>query len=281
MVQNIDIFRQFVETAPILYFSVDRDLNYTYINPFFAEVHNLTQQQAIGLNISDVIGADGFNDNLKHYKKVLTGESITYDSFFVKLDGSPHYYTAIYTPLKNDGADVIGFTGVVLEKTAEYELKRLSNTDPLTKTSNRRKFEKDLNSALGNDAKGSLLILDIDHFKNINDEHGHDGGDKVLIEVSKILSDMVNSLGKFYRIGGEEFAIILANVDNKSELIHIAENICQKIATSNILSNRAITISIGASIISRNDKRDILLKRTDIALYRSKSEGRNQVQFAE
>ncbi|WP_089137803.1 sensor domain-containing diguanylate cyclase [Vibrio rumoiensis] len=275
-----EVFEQLIDSAPLLFFSVGCDLTYTYINPFFAEVHNIDQQKAVGMHMSEVIGEEGFNNNLPHYKKVLQGESIRYDSFFVKADGNPHHYHAIYKPLYENG-DIIGFTGVVVDITAEKQLEELSNTDALTKVNNRRKYETDLQKVLEKDdaERYGLILLDIDFFKLINDELGHDKGDDALVRLSTVLKEVVADSGKIYRIGGEEFVVILDNVIDQENLEQRTETIRQAVESYNILDDRKVTVSIGASVIVSGDEKRGLVKRVDEALYKAKESGRNRSHF--
>ncbi|PKH02764.1 hypothetical protein CXF72_09905 [Psychromonas sp. MB-3u-54] len=278
---GVTAFKQLVESAPILFYIADRNLKFTYINPFFSKVNNISQQEAIELHISEVIGPEGFNGNLKHYNKVLTGETVKFNTSFVKLDGNLYDYYAIYEPLIEKG-EVVGFTGVVIDTTAEHELDRLSKTDLLTQLSNRREYEYDMANILKGDVtfNHGMLILDIDLFKKINDQLGHDMGDNALIKLSKLLENMIEFPSKVFRIGGEEFAIILYDIKGEDELRRRSEYICEKVASSVIIEEKDITVSIGAILFKAGDDRSLILKKADIALYASKKNGRNQVHIS-
>jgi diguanylate cyclase (GGDEF)-like protein/PAS domain S-box-containing protein len=274
-------FKQLVETAPILCYVADKNLKFTYINPFFSKIHNISQQEAVELHISEVIGLEGFNGNLKHYNKVLTGETVKFNTSFTKLDGNSHYCYAIYEPLMEKG-EVAGFTGVVIDTTAEHELDRLSKTDLLTQLSNRREFEYDIANILKSDVTFNygMLILDVDFFKKINDKLGHDMGDNALIKLGNLLEKIIEFPSKVFRIGGEEFVIILYDLKGEDELRRQADYICGKVASSVVIEGENITVSIGAILFKAGDDRSLILKKADIALYASKSNGRNQVHIS-
>ena len=275
------IHNKLVEIAPILIFAVDNDLRYTYINPFFAETHNISQQQAIGLHISDVIGQDGFNQNQQHYKAVLNGAFVNYESYFIKVDDNPHHYRATYKPLHLN-EETQGFIGVVVDITAEKELERLSKTDSLTGLNNRREFEEHLKSLLVNSSihSNGMLFLDIDLFKSINDTFGHDIGDQALIELGGLLKNCIDLSSTSYRIGGEEFAVLLPDISEAKELLKVANSIRKNVESTQLISQKSITVSIGAILFNHGDSRTNILKRVDIALYVAKNNGRNQVQLA-
>lgn len=273
-------FRQLAETAPILFYAVDTDLRYTYINPFFAKTHAVTQQDAVGRCIAEVIGEDAYAANLVHYRKVLTGSTVEYESFFIKLDGNPHHYRALYVPLVRDGV-IQGFTGVVADITPEKDLDRLSKTDTLTGLHNRRGFEECLGRLLDGSGRvmHGLIFLDIDFFKNINDRFGHDAGDRALIRLGRLLGENVPAPHRPYRIGGEEFAVLFQYIKGKSDLLEKSDALRKMIETADIIPDETVTVSIGATMFNPGSDRGRLLKRADIALYLSKDKGRNQVRF--
>jgi diguanylate cyclase (GGDEF)-like protein/PAS domain S-box-containing protein len=278
---GVTAFKQLIESAPVLFYIADKKLKFTYINTFFSKVHNISQQEAIGLHISEVIGLEGFNGNLKNYNKVLAGETVKFNTSFVKADGNIHYCYAIYEPLMEKG-ERIGFTGVVIDTTAENELRRLSKTDSLTKLSNRREYEYDMANILEGDItlNYGMLILDIDFFKEVNDQLGHDIGDKALINIGILLESIISLPSKVFRIGGEEFAIILFDIKDKDDLKRRADYICEKVASSVILEEKNITVSIGATLFKAGDDRSLILKKADIALYTSKNNGKNQAHIS-
>ena len=271
---------QLIETAPILLFAVDSELRYTYINPFFSQLHSVGKESAIGLNIADVIGEDGFNSNLKHYEAALSGLVVHYESHFVKLDGTSHYYRAIYTPIKIKGY-IQGFTGVVMDITAEKELERLSKTDSLTNLGNRRDFEGRLKTLIDNkvDSIHGLIFIDIDYFKDVNDQFGHDVGDKALVALAKLLKDTNRLSSSSFRIGGEEFSMIFPDIKGSKELLSVANKIRLAIESTTLITEKPITVSIGATLFEYNFDRLDILKKADNALYASKNKGRNQVSI--
>ncbi|WP_261841254.1 sensor domain-containing diguanylate cyclase [Aliamphritea ceti] len=272
---NSLVFKQLAESVPVLFYAVDRQLCYTYINSFFSKTHSISQSDAIGLSIADVIGREAFEANLVHYHKVLAGEAVRYDSHFIKKDGDSHYYHAIYEPLCIEGV-IKGFTGVVVDTAAEKELERISNTDVLTGLYNRRKFEADLADILASSAMQlwGLMILDIDHFKNVNDNYGHDVGDLALQNIAAEIGRICGSDCRVYRVGGEEYALICQLVDS-GEYKRFVEQLRTEIAAASIIHQQILTVSIGATVFLPGECRESLLKRVDLALYKCKEVGRN------
>jgi diguanylate cyclase (GGDEF)-like protein/putative nucleotidyltransferase with HDIG domain len=160
----------------------------------------------------------------------------------------------------------------------------LSEIDELTKLYNHRYFQGQLDYTLEHVEKSALLLIDIDHFKIYNDTFGHPQGDKLLRELAEILTDNIPSNGIACRYGGEEFAIILPNVDT-NEAIAIAESIRHEVAEYSFygiehMPQKRITVSIGvATSPAMSTKREQLIMLADQALYKTKYSSRNKVQL--
>jgi diguanylate cyclase (GGDEF)-like protein len=171
-------------------------------------------------------------------------------------------------------------------KKMSAEFRRMSITDPLTGLYNRRFFEDMLEAEMKlTDRYGdinSLLVIDIDYFKKVNDEFGHPGGDIVLKEVAHLFKDNVRSNDVLCRVGGEEFVVFCRRVD-KDDSMMIAEKIRSNIEKSAIGINDKtlhITVSIGVSTCRKSDIAPgsmYLYRKADIAVYHSKEHGRNRV----
>jgi two-component system cell cycle response regulator len=161
----------------------------------------------------------------------------------------------------------------------------LAVTDQLTGLHNRRYMRVQLESFLNRSLMGggpvSILLCDIDHFKRVNDIHGHAAGDDVLREFGRRLSENIRPADLACRYGGEEFVVIMP--DTSQTLAHAAgERLRQIICDEGFRINRGdelrVTMSGGVSTVAREDTIDALLKRADDALYRAKSIGRNRVE---
>lgn len=152
-----------------------------------------------------------------------------------------------------------------------------SSVDELTKALNRRGCNQKIKNKIKTDVYASLIMFDIDFFKKINDSYGHDIGDEVLIELSKLVSNTIRLNDVFCRIGGEEFVIYLSNAKLR-DAKKVAQNIRKKIANYEFKEVGNVTISLGVAEKLLADDWDSLLKRADSALYRAKKLGRNRVQ---
>lgn len=153
--------------------------------------------------------------------------------------------------------------------------------DPLTKVANRKGFMEDLESAIeaGQNKKLSmvLIMIDVDNFRYINEEHGHLAGDKILYFLAQTVKSMIRSVDKVYRYGGEEFAVVLSRCD-ETQAFAMADKIRAKIEQSNLLySGKSVfvTISVGVTIHQMGDTFDTLLGRADKALFCAKKSNKN------
>ncbi|MCA6215048.1 GGDEF domain-containing protein [Ideonella sp. B7] len=155
----------------------------------------------------------------------------------------------------------------------------LASTDPLTGLPNRRAMLEQLDNLLALAQRGrqvlSVLLLDIDHFKQVNDNHGHEVGDQVLSQLGQVLSSQVRACDLVGRWGGEEF-LLLAPATLLEEARELAERIRQAVATTAFPHGRVLTVSLGVTQYRPDDHREALLRRADQALYRAKAAGRNQ-----
>jgi diguanylate cyclase (GGDEF)-like protein len=153
-------------------------------------------------------------------------------------------------------------------------------TDPMTKLFNRNYFDHILQKQLKLKTRYgvpfSLILCDVDFFKNINDKFGHQQGDRVLIQLANIFQNNARENDYVFRIGGEEFALIFTQT-NQAQALVIAEKFRHLVSEVNFSLNQSITISIGVSECSIEEGAESLFRRTDSALYQAKSLGRNKV----
>ena len=184
-----------------------------------------------------------------------------------------------------DGA-VLTFKDPTHEKETEAKLLHLANFDYLTNISNRAFFyealQKSIIYAKKTNTSLAVMCLDIDHFKFINDQYGHDIGDLLLQIISKKLSDTLNEDDLISRMGGDEFAIILQEVPTKIYVENIAQKILNSVSEPLELNSIKIEVStsIGIAFFEPDSMNmDDLLKAADTAMYEAKSEGRNNFQF--
>ncbi|TMM47553.1 sensor domain-containing diguanylate cyclase [Colwellia ponticola] len=178
---------------------------------------------------------------------------------------------------------LISLVIVLYVRKIHLKLNKLASNDVLTGLPNRRSFHEHLAQLLllkeRNNSNLSVLFIDIDNFKHVNDTKGHDVGDKVLKALAKVLNSHVRKSDFVARWGGEEFVIVLIDSDiNQAQVI--AEQLRSSVANNSHLaqiSQQHITISLGLTSVAHDDTIDSILKRADDALYQAKSLGKNRI----
>ncbi len=169
-----------------------------------------------------------------------------------------------------------------LEAQEQIELlSKFANNDFLTGLYNRRYFFEHIDNFLHNNNQYAIAMLDIDHFKNINDQYGHDAGDMVLKKLSTTLKNNTKGSDIVARFGGEEFCIALANVDEKTAIGFFVKlkNIISKEKV--VFENNSINYTVSIGLIMSNKKENIekLIQKADNALYEAKNNGRNRIEI--
>jgi diguanylate cyclase (GGDEF)-like protein len=171
----------------------------------------------------------------------------------------------------------------VFAKTTRDQRERLiqlSRRDPLTGQRNRRAFDEMLDEIVGEPrgiSVNSLIILDIDNFKKVNDNFGHAAGDQVLIAIGELANKRLRKQDRFYRIGGEEFAILLKGGNLKTAQ-RVAEEMRLLVASELMVEQQNMTVSLGVAQYLSSETKEAWVARADKALYLAKSKGRNQTQ---
>lgn len=177
------------------------------------------------------------------------------------------------------------FQDITARKSQEVLLKDQATKDPLTNLYNRRYFEDVVtkriidNKSIG--GKYAVLMIDADHFKNVNDTYGHKSGDKVLIALADISEKALRDIDVVARYGGEEFVIYLDKSDEEDAFItanRLRETISKLVVKSDNNDNITFTVSIGVATSDVSDNIDTLVKFADCALYKAKENGRNRVE---
>lgn len=158
-------------------------------------------------------------------------------------------------------------------------LQDLASRDPLTGVGNRRTLTSEMDIALANYKRHGtacgLLLLDLDHFKRINDRDGHAEGDRVLVEFALLTRNTSRRTDRLFRLGGEEFVLLLPNID-RAGLEAAARNIVKTVAAHLRSTGGPVTVSIGGALLESGEDSIRWLHKADICLYQAKNQGRNR-----
>ncbi len=279
-----------------LYF-VDNDRKITYWNKAAERISGYSAEEVIGRSCADSIltHIDGEGNYLCQAgcpleATIADGELRETTVYMHHKMGHRVPVLVRTSPLTNEKGEMIGgieiFTDVSSQEGNELrvkELEKLALLDTLTNLANRRYVEQEIENRLSEYQRFSIpfgiLFMDIDHFKNFNDSYGHDVGDDVLRYVANTFVQNSRPFDLYGRWGGEEFVAVIKNVHER-ELKILGERDRQLIEQSYIIHNGEklqVTISIGATLITKQDTIDTLVKRADDNLYKSKADGRNRL----
>jgi len=181
----------------------------------------------------------------------------------------------------------LGYKAQYNERLAAQEVERLETTDALTGALNRRRFLEILNREYQRYQRTShgfsLLFIDLDHFKSINDIYGHTAGDAVLMQFVEKIQTHIRKIDAFARLGGEEFALLLpeTGIDKALEAAERLRAICETMTANTEAGELVFTVSFGATEVQQQDESiDVLLSRAEQALYKAKENGRNRVEHS-
>jgi diguanylate cyclase (GGDEF)-like protein len=163
------------------------------------------------------------------------------------------------------------------------ELMHLATKDPLTGVGNRRALQQKLDEAIAagmrTDIACSMLMLDLDHFKQVNDQHGHAKGDEILIKITELVGMRIRVTDNIYRIGGEEFVIVAENL-NLENAARLAEQLRTIVEAYELAAGSDVTISLGVAQHHAGETAEDWMSRADNALYMAKHAGRNRISRA-
>jgi diguanylate cyclase (GGDEF)-like protein/PAS domain S-box-containing protein len=280
--------RDITDHLPALIAHLDRHVRYDFLNATFQTWLGIDPAAAVGKHMQDVLGRELYAARRDHIGRCLAGESISFEMEASTLVGRKSLRIDYLPDIGPDGS-VQGFyslgADVTALKDAQRSLDRLVRSDSLTGLFNRLQLEERLPLAIARRQHTglglTLMFLDIDHFKRINDRFGHAMGDRLLREFALRLQRCVRSTDTVARLGGDEFVIVLEGLHTQAEPIRVARSILDAVRAAFDFGQGRLQIStsIGVTWCGPTDTLDdtsALLRRADEALYAAKAAGRDR-----
>lgn len=277
------------EAIPATVAVVGTDGAYRFVNGAFERQWGTTREHVTGRKVVDVIGQEEFDRRWPWVQMAFAGKPVQFILDYPSRDGTT-YIDISYVPLRLDTGEIDGFVvvtnDVTYQKREEVRLRQLSQRDPLTGLLNRAGFETYLDQVIRDGAGDSLALLyiDLDHFKPVNDKHGHPAGDEVLKIFASRLVNLVRPTDAVARLGGDEFAIALSGARERANAHAVAAKVLAAAQAPFHIGPLLIQInaSVGVAFDACPDKgwRD-LITRADAKLLAAKAAGKGQQRGAE
>ncbi|WP_394791105.1 PAS domain S-box protein [Rhodoferax sp.] len=273
-----------VESIPAMVAVFGADLRYRLVNTAFERWKGLARDSVVGHTAEEILGPAEYQRSLPWALRALAGETVSYEKEYPG-SGQSRYLAFSYIPLRLADGTVDGFIGVAQDITPhreeEIRLLYLSERDALTGLLNRAGFESYLTRKIqaGNASTLALLYIDLDHFKPVNDSHGHPVGDALLRLFAERLQRLVRPTDAVARLGGDEFAVVLSGVRERSNADWVADKVIEAAQTP--FEVTGFTLHIGASVGVAFDASGApgwqgLVERADAMLYAAKAAGRGR-----
>ncbi|MCJ8293286.1 MAG: diguanylate cyclase [Colwellia sp.] len=269
-----------------LIFYKDKDFKYLGGNSAFLAFINNSPEELIGKDDFEIFDHE-LASLFRHNDKLMLAEGNirTNEEWVTYPDGSKVYLLTKKIPFVYDltNTGIIGISRDItsLEK-AKQQLQAQTLVDELTKVNNRKAYNLKIKALLAvferYQTPFSIISIDIDDFKKINDNYGHDIGDKVLQSFSALIEGHIRQTDHLFRVGGEEF-VILCESKTKNDAIKLAEKLRSITENTTLMTNIDFTISLGICAVRKDDDANSIAKRVDTLLYQAKANGKNIVSY--
>jgi len=254
------------------------------LNKSWMDVLGWNNEELLNQSLLKYIHPDDKDLLSKEMKKIKKGYTLeNFQSRYLCKNGGHKWLEWNSFTSPGDKDIVVSARDITQEKIHSEELERLATQDELTSIHNRRNilniFSKELSRAQRFNLHLGIFMIDIDHFKDINDRYGHQKGDEILKKVTNYFLETLRDIDSIGRYGGDEFIVILPE-SNKDATIKVAQRMRKYVQDKFLKEDIQVTISIGCTILNpKNDNPGDLIEIADKALYNSKNSGRNRVSF--
>jgi diguanylate cyclase (GGDEF)-like protein/PAS domain S-box-containing protein len=293
LLQKNALLESLLENVDACIYTKDRARRYTYANAKMALVVGREPQELIGRTDEELVPPEvAANWRVLDDRVFATGTKQSGEQISTSMHGEIRHFWVVQIPQRDSRGEIVSLLGIATDFTQFYrmkeELARQATTDELTGVRNRRSLletaRQEFSRATRYNHPLSVLMLDIDHFKAINDSYGHDVGDKVLRAVADACRRELRDSDILGRLGGEEFGVVLPNTTREGAVV-VAERLRERIDAMRLGgdwgSDIAPKVSVGVACMRGAARIEAVLKQADQALYAAKAAGRNRVSAAE
>ncbi len=289
--QSEERYRSLVNNLKLVVFQTDTEGAWTFLNPAWEDLTGFSVQEGLMANLQAFVHPEDrvlcdklFRDLIK------TGKDCNAELRIVTRTGEVRWVDGAARPIAGPDGRVTGssgtFTDITERKATDAHIQKLAYHDMLTGLPNRTllldRLDRALVDAKRNCNNVAVLFIDLDNFKVVNDTHGHDIGDLLLMQLGARLKGLLREGDTVARFGGDEFLLVIPSFQVTEDVMEVAHKTIRALSEPFLANAQAlqITASVGISLYPKDaGDRDTLLKHADIALYRAKSGGRNSFQF--
>lgn len=284
-------YRLMAENATDIMMTLEPDGTIRFISPAVRELGYFDPEDLIGLNAAVLVHPDDRETvSAVHVEALAAPERVfTVEYRAIKSTGEVAWFESNMRSVRDESGRITAVFSVIRDldgrKMREDELRRAASTDALTGLLNRNAFRRQVKEAMSHlrlDRPATLALLDLDHFKRVNDTHGHAAGDAALLMLADLLRENLRPGDAIGRIGGEEFAVLLSGLA-AAEAGTVCERLRRSLAETPVPGTEPpllITTSIGMVALSPAVSIDNAFRAADTALYAAKAGGRNRVELA-
>jgi diguanylate cyclase (GGDEF)-like protein/PAS domain S-box-containing protein len=282
-------FRAAFDDAPVGMALLDLEGRFLQVNDAFADMLGYSMTTLVGRRMAEVTHADHIKPDRAGLADVIAGlrPSHAGETQLLRINGDPLWVLFQTTVIREGDQPRYVLTHVqdiTERKSYEGQLRYMADHDPLTGLYNRRRFEEELQRQLGLVSRygpsGAVLVLDLDHFKGVNDTLGHHAGDRLIQSVADLLRRRLRETDVLSRLGGDEFAVLLPRA-NRAEAEHLAQIIVEAVRDEVELPDgehgRRVTTSVGVALLDDPSLTwEEVVANADLTMYEAKDLGRDQ-----
>jgi diguanylate cyclase (GGDEF)-like protein/PAS domain S-box-containing protein len=282
--EQLKLFKRSIETISDGVFITDTSFKFISVNNSYCKYTGETREQALASYLTFHQYPGAFTEEVK---KSLQQKSNWFGEVESRHTSGEKYEMDLNVDAITDEDGKIShyvgvFSDITSRKVTEKELLKLSNTDPLTNLPNRSFFQASHSNIVRRDTQHALICLDMDNFKKINDSLGHQTGDILIKQIAKRLQKIAGTKATCYRLGGDEFSILIDNSTDIHHITHFAQTILDNLSRPFIINKQefVLGVSLGIAFYPEDGSNpQELLKNADIAMYFAKNAGGNKYQF--
>ncbi|WP_448210886.1 EAL domain-containing protein [Colwellia sp. MEBiC06753] len=282
--ERLKLFAKCIENISDAVVIYDRQFNIIDVNKSFVRITGNSKSSMLGKQLYFPLYPESFTQSIK--KHLIVNGNWQGEIESKRANGDTYYTELSLDIIRDESRNISHFVGVFSDitdrKKSEVDLRKLANSDTLTGLPNRSYFQANQQRLVKSKIPHALLVFDLDNFKKINDSMGHQVGDNILIEVAKRIVQISSKRNSVYRLGGDEFSIIIENTNDIHTITSLAKDILKLIAIPLKVKSQELVLysSIGIVLYPEDGTSpQELLKNADTAMYHAKDNGGNRYQF--